>query len=572
MPVESLWLETVDGNAGGVLLEVFLFIYSFCALAVVCDSHLVLSLETFCVRWGIREDVAGATVMALGSAAPELIISSLNTLQGESDLGVGAILGSGMLAFSVIPGLCALVAGRDLLLKRRPLARDALTYLLALVLLSVFFSDGFIVLWESVALLGLYALYVLMVVLSPSVRGRWLAKERRQAYESSVKSALADGVDREQLEAMRLQYEQDAAHKSFVEKAKEEAEKEREREREQQAMQLSRVTPTQPQRSKRPLSSSLSAPAGLSDRLLQADDIHLSMTVTDGSKEADDAEAQSPAISLTSEDMEEPSLYSVEHDDPLALPASTLYSRAWRWFTLPLQLLFRYSCVDCQHDGPRARLYPLTFLVSFLWVSLFSFVISAVAGRWNSTSGLPLSLFGIVLVAVGAEIPDGVQSLSVARRGYGAMALSNSCGAQITNVLCCLGLPWTIANVAGYSRGDRDGFQCDRDEQGQVTRDGCIDAPGLSSSGMVPWRGVQVREHDDALIAACFQFLILSTFIAALLLTALLQRKGKAVLTRRKGLLLLALYPVAVGLFCLCSQLVIRPTADAQYYAPLEDD
>jgi Ca2+/Na+ antiporter len=79
--------------------------------------------------------------------------------------------------------------------------------------------------------------------------------------------------------------------------------------------------------------------------------------------------------------------------------------------------------------------YPLTFLAAFVWVSFFSFTISAVAGRWNSLSGLPLSLFGIVLVAVGAEIPDTISSLAVARRGYGSMAISNSCGSQITNIV-----------------------------------------------------------------------------------------------------------------------------------------
>ena len=93
--------------------------------------------------------------------------------------------------------------------------------------------------------------------------------------------------------------------------------------------------------------------------------------------------------------------------------------------------------------------YPLTFLVAFLWVSFFSFTISAVAGRWNDLSGLPLSLFGIVLVAVGAEIPDTISSLAVAKRGYGSMAISNSCGSQITNILFGLGLPWTMANAIG---------------------------------------------------------------------------------------------------------------------------
>ena len=39
------------------------FSYAFFALAIVCDRYLVVSLETLCVRWNIREDVAGASFM-----------------------------------------------------------------------------------------------------------------------------------------------------------------------------------------------------------------------------------------------------------------------------------------------------------------------------------------------------------------------------------------------------------------------------------------------------------------------------------------------------------------------------
>eukprot|EP00754_Rhynchopus_humris_P020622 Rhum_TRINITY_DN14706_c24_g1::Rhum_TRINITY_DN14706_c24_g1_i1::g.112106::m.112106 len=59
--ISSMCLEKIDNHAFGVLLEAFIFMMSFLALAIVCDDYLVLSLETLCVRWGVREDVAGAT-------------------------------------------------------------------------------------------------------------------------------------------------------------------------------------------------------------------------------------------------------------------------------------------------------------------------------------------------------------------------------------------------------------------------------------------------------------------------------------------------------------------------------
>ena len=41
------------------------------------------------------------------------------------------------------------------------------------------------------------------------------------------------------------------------------------------------------------------------------------------------------------------------------------------------------------------------------------------------------------------------QSVTVAKRGYGSMAVSNSTGSQIINILIGLGLPWLISNMGG---------------------------------------------------------------------------------------------------------------------------
>lgn len=95
----ELCLDAIDGNAAGLIFEGLLLVYCFVALALICDRYLVVSLETLCVRWNIREDVAGCSFMAFGSAAPEVLISCIGTAKGggNTDLGVGAIIGSGMI-------------------------------------------------------------------------------------------------------------------------------------------------------------------------------------------------------------------------------------------------------------------------------------------------------------------------------------------------------------------------------------------------------------------------------------------------------------------------------------------
>ena len=158
---DELWLTCFTSISIEVIVEVLIFAYSFVGLAIVCDDYLVQSLETLCARWNIREDVAGASFVAFGSAAPEIIINSITTIKSAgsdtgagADLGVSAIIGSGMIAFLLIPGCCGVFSSKVLPLKRRPLLRDSLTYLAALIILCVFMSNGTVELYEGLVLTG----------------------------------------------------------------------------------------------------------------------------------------------------------------------------------------------------------------------------------------------------------------------------------------------------------------------------------------------------------------------------------------------------------------------------------
>ena len=62
------------------------------------------------------------------------------------------------------------------------------------------------------------------------------------------------------------------------------------------------------------------------------------------------------------------------------------------------------------------------------------------------------SFFGLITIAIGAEIPDTIQSVTMAKRGYGSMAVSNALGSQIINILIGLGLPWLLVDSFGVVR------------------------------------------------------------------------------------------------------------------------
>ena len=64
----------------------------FWAIAIVCDDYFVPCLEIICDNLNLQTDVAGATLMALGSSAPELSASVIGTLTFKSTNEVNSMI------------------------------------------------------------------------------------------------------------------------------------------------------------------------------------------------------------------------------------------------------------------------------------------------------------------------------------------------------------------------------------------------------------------------------------------------------------------------------------------------
>ena len=80
------------------------------------------------------QEVAGALVLALASATPEICINAASSFGSNDDrkTGLSAIMGSGLIAFSLIPAGC-LMAGTKIELSRSASLRDVGFYIFCLV-------------------------------------------------------------------------------------------------------------------------------------------------------------------------------------------------------------------------------------------------------------------------------------------------------------------------------------------------------------------------------------------------------------------------------------------------------
>ncbi len=148
------------------LLSLLLILAAVMLLAVLTDHFFIPSLDAISRRLKLSDEVAGASLMAMGSSAPELAIAlmALFTDGGtHSDVGIGAIVGSAVFNILVITGLSAVVAG-GLRIHIFAIRRDILSYLLAIVYLAAVFYDGRISLPEALLGLAGYGVYLALLI------------------------------------------------------------------------------------------------------------------------------------------------------------------------------------------------------------------------------------------------------------------------------------------------------------------------------------------------------------------------------------------------------------------------
>ncbi|GFY56402.1 hypothetical protein TNIN_219612 [Trichonephila inaurata madagascariensis] len=156
-------IDYATRRKGGLILHIFVSLYMFLGLAIICDEYFVPSLEKMCKLLNIQSDVAGATFMAAGSSAPELATAVIAVFVAKDDIGIGTVVGSAVYNIAFVVGICGLFAGRAIYLNWWPMFRDCLFYLISILALLFALRDETVTWVESVLFLSLYTLYIVFM-------------------------------------------------------------------------------------------------------------------------------------------------------------------------------------------------------------------------------------------------------------------------------------------------------------------------------------------------------------------------------------------------------------------------
>ncbi len=130
------------------------------ALLIAAGKLIVIGATGVAKAYGVDEFVIGATVVAVGTSAPELATAIVSRIRGHDEIGLGTILGSNIFNGLFIVGVAASITPIGIPWRE---AAVALIVGLAAVALIVPTRSGVIERRRGLLLLALYAVYLAAV-------------------------------------------------------------------------------------------------------------------------------------------------------------------------------------------------------------------------------------------------------------------------------------------------------------------------------------------------------------------------------------------------------------------------
>lgn len=131
-----------------------------------------------------------------------------------------------------------------------------------------------------------------------------------------------------------------------------------------------------------------------------------------------------------------------DSDSPFTMPQGFFKGILWIIF-IPISFIFYITIPDCRKPHWK-NWYFVTFLLSVIWIAGLSYLLVWMVEIIGYTLEIPDVIMGLTFLAAGSSVPDGISSLLVARQGDGDMAVSNTVGSNVFDILLCLGVPWLL--------------------------------------------------------------------------------------------------------------------------------
>ncbi|MCF7363352.1 MULTISPECIES: calcium/sodium antiporter [Vibrio] len=174
------------------MIEAVAFLIVGLIILVWSADKLVFGSAALARNFGISPLVIGMTILAMGSSAPEMMVSATAALDGKTDTAVGNVLGSNIANIALILGITALI--KPLAISSPVLRREFPLMIAVTLLAGVIMWNNHLGFYEGVllfALFGVFILAMLKISRNEQTNDDLLLKEQESEIPDGVSNSKA---------------------------------------------------------------------------------------------------------------------------------------------------------------------------------------------------------------------------------------------------------------------------------------------------------------------------------------------------------------------------------------------
>ncbi len=136
-----------------MLLQITIFVLGLIVLGWSAD-RFVYGASALARNIGVSPMMIGLTIVAMGSSAPEIVVSAIASANGNMNTAVGNALGSNITNVALVLGITALV--KPLVVSSITLKREMPVLIIITLIAMTFMFDGELARYEGMILIGLF--------------------------------------------------------------------------------------------------------------------------------------------------------------------------------------------------------------------------------------------------------------------------------------------------------------------------------------------------------------------------------------------------------------------------------
>ncbi len=141
-----------------MLIQIVIFLIGLAVLSWSADKF-VYGASALAKNFGVSPMMIGLTIVAMGSSAPEIVVSATASLNDNPNTAVGNALGSNITNIALVLGITALI--KPLLVSSTTLKRELPVLLLVTLVAVYFLSDSYLSLVEGIILISMFVLVLI---------------------------------------------------------------------------------------------------------------------------------------------------------------------------------------------------------------------------------------------------------------------------------------------------------------------------------------------------------------------------------------------------------------------------